>query len=110
MAQGSVTNQPGRTALLARHMLIGASIAFVLIAVFLWGVDGRPEWGQYWKIRPHLVVTFAGAIGGLCWHLLDFIRQRGFGYQVLAGVLGIFIYIFGLWMGSVLGLNGTLWN
>ena len=94
-----------------KRMLAGAVPAVILMAIFVSGVDDPdPEWGMYWWVRPLLVMAFAGAMGGLFYHFMEPFRAKG-GWQRAASLLvsGI-VYIIGLWMGSVLGLVGTLWN
>jgi len=55
-------------------------------------------------------ISFAGALGGFFYYQLDFLRVRG-GWNILAAnFVSLIIFLFGLWMGTVLGLNGTLWN
>jgi hypothetical protein len=63
-----------------------------------------------WMARPLLVVTFAGAVGGACYFFLGKLRNKGGWNAVLANVLSAIIYIFGMWMGMVLGLAGMLWH
>lgn len=101
------STQKINTASLAKRMLIGAGIALVLITIFLWPVEGKPEWGNFWKVRPMVVVPLAGAAGGACSYFLGYLfGQR----KVLVIVLSVVIFIIGLWMGTVLGLDGTLWD
>lgn len=94
-----------------KPMLIGALIAFLLMTLFLSGVNHeKPEWGLYWKIRPLLMAPFAGACGGLFYFLMEPLRRQG-GWKMAASLfLCLMVYVFGLWMGTVLGLLGTLWN
>ncbi len=97
---------------LAKRMLIGAGIALTLIIIFLSGAgEPNPEWPKFWMLRPLIVVPFAGAMGGLCYHLIDyFLGKKGGWKKVVAIILSVIVYIFGLWMGTVLGLVGTMWN
>ncbi len=96
---------------MARRMLVGAIPAVILMALFVSGVDNPdPAWGKYWMVRPLLVIAFAGAMGGLFYHLMEHFRQMGGWQKGLSIVACIVVYIVGLWMGSVLGLVGTLWN
>ncbi|GAB3902252.1 hypothetical protein GCM10028803_28490 [Larkinella knui] len=92
-------------------MLQGAGIAFLLIVVFLLGVKNpNPAWGKFWMIKPLLVVPIAGAAGGVFYYLMDHLRYQGGWKKIAALVLGLLGYLFVLWIGTVLGLNGTLWN
>ncbi len=94
-----------------KPMLIGAGIALALIALFLSGVDNpNPAWPKYWMVRPLIVVPLAGAAGGAFYAFMRPMREQGGWITALAYVLCIVVFIIGLWMGSVLGLDGTLWN
>jgi hypothetical protein len=96
---------------LAKRMLIGGTIGLVLMSLFLFNVrEPNPEWGKYWMIRPLLMLTFAGAMGGLCYHYISNFRALVGISKPVALIVSFIIFIVGLWMGFVLGLNGTLWN
>ncbi|HCT94857.1 MAG: potassium transporter KefB [Bacteroidetes bacterium GWE2_39_28] len=99
------------TASMVKRMLIGAGIALVLITLFLLGVDEpNPEWPKLWMIRPLVVVPIAGAFGGFLTFHIDKRLNQGTWAKIAAVVLSFIAYVFVLWMGSVLGLAGTLWN
>lgn len=99
------------TAKLVRRMLIGAGIALVLISLFLLGVDEpNPDWPKLWMIRPLVVVSLAGAFGGFLNFHIDKRLNEGTWAKIAAIILSVIVYLFVLWMGSVLGLDGTLWN
>ena len=92
------------------RMLVGAAIGLILISLFIFPGEPDPLWGKYWMIRPLIIVPIAGAMGGLCNHLLiRFYFLVGMN-KVMAWILSAIIFIIGLWMGIVLGLDGTLWN
>jgi len=93
-----------------KPMLLGAGIALVLIIVFLSKVQTSPTWPKFWMARPLIIVPLAGAAGGAVWALLRPMRQKGGWAKAGAIVLGLIIFIIGLWMGTVLGLDGTLWD
>ena len=96
---------------LVTRVLIGAAIGLVLITIFLSGVDNpKREWPKYWMIRPFVVVTFAGGVGGLFYHLMEKLRRRGNWQMIVANIISLIVFIFGLWIGSVLGMAGTLWD
>lgn len=107
----NLTKQPINSALLAKRMLIGAAIALILISVFLLGVHNpKPEWGKLWMLKPLIVVPLAGAMGGLFYYFMNRFEYQGGWKKALVVAISLIIYIIGLWLGSVLGLNGTLWN
>lgn len=89
---------------------VGAFIALLVISFFVFGVDHpHPDWGKYWQIRPLIVTPLAGAMGGAFYVFMDYQASRGFN-RTLAILLSIVIYFIGLWLGTVLGLAGTMWN
>ncbi|MCY1542556.1 hypothetical protein D9M68_783100 [compost metagenome] len=96
---------------LAKRMLIGAAIGLILISMFLLSVGkGDPAWAEFWWIKPLVIVPLAGSGAGLVSYLLDEFRAQGGWVKILAIGLTVIVYIIALWLGSVLGLDGTLWN
>lgn len=96
---------------LGKRMLQGAAIALFLISFFLLRVrDPYPAWPRLWMIKPLLIVPCAGATGGVFYFFMDHLRYQGGWKNMAAILLSIFGYIVALWLGTVLGLNGTLWN
>ena len=101
---------PDHSLALVKPILIGAGIALLVISFFVFGVDHpRPEWGKFWQVRPLIVTPLAGAMGGAFYALMDYQSSRGFN-RTLAILLSIIVYAVGLWLGTVLGLAGTMWN
>ena len=99
------------SALLGKRMIIGAAIGLTLITIFLlMAGTPNPAWGKFWMIRPLIIVALAGACGGVFYHLLDNFRNQGGWKKIAANVLSVIVFIIGLWLGTVLGLNGTMWN
>jgi hypothetical protein len=102
---------PLNTAVLVRRMLIGAAIGLVIILFFVLGTKNpQPEWGKYWMVRPLIITPLAGAMAGLCNYFLDSLRNQGGSKKIIANILMVLIYAIGLWMGTILGLDGTLWD
>lgn len=94
-----------------KPMLLGSIIALLLIIAFLSGVDHPdPAWPKFWMVRPLIIVPLAGAAGGAFFAILRPMRQRGGWVTALAYVLSFVAFVIALWMGTVLGLDGTLWN
>ena len=96
---------------LTTRMVAGAGIGLAVILFFILPVhDPRPEWGKLWMLRPLIIVPMAGATGGAFSYLfLQFGRQLGVNKIVIV-ILSTVVFVVGLWMGIVLGLDGTLWD
>ncbi len=96
---------------LGKRMLQGAGIALVLISLFLYGVNNPdPAWPKFWMLKPLLIVPIAGALGGVFYYYMDHLFYQGGWIKLLAHVMRLVGYVIALWLGTVLGLNGTLWN
>lgn len=110
MKQSNSTTQPNQPLSLAKPMLIGAGIGLTLISFFVFGVeDPNPEWGKFWMIRPLIVTPIAGAMCGAFYYLMDHLSTKGLN-RTVAVLLSLIVFIVGLWLGTVLGLDGTMWN
>ncbi len=91
--------------------LIGAGIGLAVISLFLSGVKHpRPEWGDYWMVKPLIIVPLAGAAGGIFSAFMDFFTRLNGWNKLLARFISVLAGLIGLWLGIVLGLNGTLWH
>lgn len=94
-----------------KPVIIGFIIGLAVISLFVFGVDHpNPGWGSLWQVKPLIITPLAGALGGFVFFLiLDYQRLKGFN-KTVAIVLAILIFLIGLWLGVVLGLNGTMWD
>jgi hypothetical protein len=94
-----------------KWVFAGSTIALGLILLFLFTAqDPDPSWPRYWMIRPLVIVPLAGAAGGAFFEAMGVLRGKGGWYTIVGIVLGLLVYLVGLWMGFVLGLDGTWWN
>ena len=97
--------------ILTRSVLIGAAVGLAIIFFFLVSVDRpHPEWGSLWMVKPLVVTPLAGAFGGAAFYAINLVIAKGGWTSALAFVLGLIVAFVVLWLGIVLGLNGTLWN
>lgn len=97
-------------ALLLR-MLIGAALGLLLIGLLVTGVDQPdPSWGAHWRLRPLTVTPLIAAIAGGALYVPVWLRPQATWLRVLLWVGSGLAFIIGLWLGVVLGLDGTLWN
>jgi hypothetical protein len=108
--QNNSTSQPHQFSI-SKRMVVGAGIGLILISLFLLSAgDPNPEWGKLWMIRPLLIVPLAGAMGGLCnYFIVHFHNEVGVN-KTVAMVVSVLVFVIGLWLGIVLGLDGTMWN
>jgi hypothetical protein len=103
--------QPIHAASMGKRMLQGAGIALILIIIFLLSAgEPDPGWPKLWMMKPLIIVPLAGAIGGVFYYFMDHLRYKGGWRKAMAIILSLVVYIIGLWLGTVLGLDGTMWN
>lgn len=98
------------TGALGLRMLYGAGIALLFIGIFLIGAQTNPEWSEYWIARPLIIVPIAGAFGGAFFHFMAIPRSKGGWVKALAILFSFIGYVVIVWLGIVLGLDGTLWD
>lgn len=96
---------------IGRRMAIGAAAGLILILFFVLGVDHPdPNWPKLWMLKPLIVVPLAGSIGSLLYHIINPLRHQPGWKRTGANILGLVIFLIALWMGTVLGLDGTMWD
>lgn len=101
----------GNTASYKKRMLQGAAIGLLLIIFFLLSANKpNPDSMPMWWLRPLLVVPFAGAMGGLGFYLSGYYGKRLKINKAVLILLGLFGFLVALWLGMVVGLDGTYWN
>lgn len=104
------SNEPINYASLGKRMAIGGTIALIVIATFIFPVTPKPEWSEFWRIRPLIITPLAGITGGACnYFIVKWFSENRWNKAFAYSLSGI-VFLIGLWMGIVLGLNGTLWN
>lgn len=110
MKPNNATTQQGPPLSLAAPMLIGAAVGLIIISFFVFGVnEPDAEWGKLWMLRPLIITPLAGATGGAFYYWMDHLTSKGLN-KILAVILSLIVFIVGLWLGTVLGLAGTLWD
>jgi hypothetical protein len=96
---------------MGRRMAQGAAAGLILISFFVFGVDHpNPDWPKLWMLKPLILVPLAGSMGGLLYYWINPLRQRPGWKRIGANMLGLLVFLIVLWLGTVLGLNGTMWD
>lgn len=90
--------------------LIGAGIGLIIILFFISGAETQPHWPNLWKIRPLIITPFAAALGGASAYTATKALKRTGLNGAIAILLSLIGFIVALWLGIVLGLDGTLWD
>lgn len=94
-----------------KRMFLGALIGLAAISLLVFGVDDPdPSWPANWRVRPLLVTPFVTAFGILSFYLKDIIGVKGDWPKIFLFMLSTVLFLISLWLGTVLGLDGTLWN
>ena len=107
MKQSTNINKP----LMVKFIIIGGFIGLMLTMLFIRTAEaGNPAWPKGWVIRPLIILPLASAVGSAFAYYLMQLTTHGGWRRVLAVVLSLVIYLVGLWMGFIIGFNGTLWN
>ena len=108
----NLTSQPIDMPVLAKRMVIGTAVGLVLISAFLFTAgEANPEWGRFWRIRPLVIVPLSGAMGGVFYYfMVNYLRHKQGWQKTIAIVLSLIVCLIGLWLGTVLGLDGTYWD
>ena len=111
MTQQKNSTQANQHLSLIKPIIIGAVIGLILISFFLLSVgEPNPEWGKLWRLKPLVIVPFAGAMGCVFYYIMIYLSHfRGLN-KTVAILLSFIVFIIGLWLGTVLGLNGTYWH
>lgn len=96
---------------LLKRMLLGALIGLAAISLFVFGVDDPdPSWPANWRIRPLLVTPLVTAFGILSFYLKDIIGVKGDWPKIFLFLVSAVLFLISLWLGTVLGLDGTMWD
>lgn len=104
-----LTDSPNKRSLI-KAMLIGGGIGLLIILFFITGTQTQPHWPELWKIRPLIITPLAAALGGGLAYITTCLHKRKGIHTIIAVIISLFGFMIALWMGIVVGLDGTLWD
>ena len=109
--ENNLRTVPFKLEALFNRMLMGGSIGLILIIIFLLqaGEPGQ-DWSKLWTIKPLIIVPLAGAAGGAVSYFIIRLGEKSGWRKMPVIIFCLVVYIIGLWMGAVLGLDGTWWD
>lgn len=94
-----------------QNMIFGFVIGLIMICAMVFSVnDPDPAWGVYWKIRPMIVTPVITAFGACSFFLKNIVHPKEASMKLLIFILSLLGFIMSFWIGTILGLDGTLWN
>ncbi|VXB69264.1 conserved membrane hypothetical protein [Flavobacterium sp. 9AF] len=94
-----------------KFAIAGAILALVLISILIFSVPNpNPEWGKMWFIKPLIITPFITSIGGSLFYIINAKKRTSKILNFILFMISIFVLLFFLWIGTILGLDGTLWN
>lgn len=113
MTQGNnLTVRPIHPGVLRKNIFVGYGIGLIAISFFVLSAHNPTPaaWGSLWMIKPLILTPLAGASGGAYYYFTrHFFYQDGW-KKPMGVVLGVLGFTIAIWMGIVLGLNGTMWD
>jgi hypothetical protein len=91
--------------------MIGAAIGLAIISLLVFDVnEPNPDWGIYWRVKPLILTPIIAGFGFLSFFLKEYIMPKSDAGKIIVFLISTIAFVISLWMGTVLGLNGTLWN
>jgi uncharacterized membrane-anchored protein len=102
---------PTKRASLIKSALIGGGIALLIISFFVFMIDEpKPEWPKLWRVRPLIITPLAGAFGGVVYYFINNSYTKRGWKKLMVTLLAFIVFMILLWMGTIFGLDGTLWD
>lgn len=93
------------------RMFTGAMLGLAVISLLIFPIsDPDPAWGEYWRIRPLIITPLIAAFGFLSFYLKDYLKPQSDAGKIVVFLISVLAFMVALWMGTILGLDGTLWD
>jgi hypothetical protein len=93
------------------YTLAGLLIGLGLITFFLLTAgEADPQWPENWRVKPLLFTPMVGVFAGLFCYGFRAVLLRIGKAKTLITILAILVSLPIIWIGLILGLDGTYWN
>jgi hypothetical protein len=93
------------------RMFLGWCIGLIIILIFIFDVnEPHPDWGDQWFVKPVLLTPAVTGFGILSFYLIRIVHPTTNVGRALTYLLSSLLFLVSIWLGIVIGLNGTLWN
>lgn len=111
MTKENTSVTPPSLATLKKRAIIGATIGLVITFIFIISADkADASWSKLWFIKPLVLTPLATAVGGAFYYYIEQLFFFNGWKKALAIIIGLIGFVVSLWLGMVLGFNGTYWN
>lgn len=95
---------------LIKTLLMSFAIGFFVITMMIFPIQNpKPEWGENWKIKPLIIVPLMSVIGSIPFYFTLIRKFKSSSNKFYSTIAAILLFLICLWLGIILGLNGTLW-
>ncbi|HEY9117694.1 MAG TPA: hypothetical protein VIN11_07695 [Roseivirga sp.] len=96
---------------LKKRSLMGGLIGLMVTVLFIYSAnDANPLWPSLWFVKPVILTPLLTTLGGAFFYYIESIFFTNAWNRPLALIIGFIAFIVSLWLGMVLGFNGTYWN
>ena len=94
-----------------QRMLGGAAVGLLIVTLLVFSAGHpKPEWREWWMLRPMAITPIATAFGSLAFFSLNIFRPKERWKKMAVLLLSTLVFMITLWTGIILGLDGTLWD
>lgn len=96
---------------LFRHLISGWAIGLLITTLLIFSADEfKPEWDEWWMLKPLIITPLAAAAGMLGFYLRNYLSPTSGLGKITVFAISVLLFLAALWIGIVLGFDGTLWN
>ncbi len=106
--ENSLINQPR---MYPRFLLLGAGINLIINVLFITDLDTtNSAWSPFWMVKPLTLGPLITGLGAmLAFYVVKFLINQNIS-KYISYFSFVAIFIISIWLGIVLGFNGTLWD